>query len=363
QPSNPTQICTLTNHTGTIAAADVTDVAVSCVEPMPGGALDPTFGSAGLVTGNLAGGARAMVLQGDGKLLVLGGNALVRYNGDGTVDGSFGTGGTAAVVFAGGLTVEAQDLAVQPDGRIVVAGYTGARFGSTTDFAVARYLTDGTPDLDFGSGGAVVTDWHGSTDRAYAVLVRSDGKIVVAGHAGTPSLSTPSNDYAVARYTTIGELDASFGTGGKVETDVAGLADFAYAAALQPDGGIVLAGRAGIDGGADPDVGLVRYRGDGSLDTGFGSSGVVRIDVSGGSWDEASDIAITDEGAILVAVQAIVGTTFDFALARFRADGTLDVAFGTDGVATTAFGAGHDYARALSLQPDGRIVVVGQGSS
>src|SRR5262245_21061337 len=123
------------------------------------------------------------------------------------------------------------------------------------------------------------------------------------------------------------------------------------------------AGRAGIDGAADPDVGLVRYRGDGGLDPGFGGGGVVLIDLSGGAWDEASDIAIASEGGILVAVQAIVGTTFDFELARFRPDGTLDTSFGTQGVATTAFGAGHECARAISLQADGRIVVVGQASS
>ena len=259
--------------------------------------------------------------------------------------------------------MEAQDLAVQPDGRIVVAGYTGPRFGSPTDFAVARYLADGTPDPTFGTAGVVVTDWHGSTDRAYAVLIQSDGRIVVAGHAGTPTVSGPDNDFAVARYTASGALDASFGDGGKAETGVAGLADFAYAAALQPDGSIVLAGRAGTTGGADPDVGLVRYLADGTLDPTFGRAGVVLIDVSGGSWDEASDVAIAGDGGILVAVQAVAGTTFDFALARFRSDGAVDTGFGTQGVVTTGFGAGDDFARGMSLQPDGRIVVVGQSSS
>ncbi len=363
QPSNPTQICTLTDHTGAIAASDVTDVVVTCATPMPGGGLDPTFGGGGLVTGTLPGDARALVVQNDGKILVLGARALTRFDADGAVDPTFATGGTATVGFGGGLSVEARDLALQPDGRIVVAGSTGAKFGSPTDFAVARYLADGTPDPSFGAGGVVVTDWHGTTDRAYAVLIQDDGKIVVAGHAGTPPTSATGNDYAVARYTSTGELDASFGTGGKAETNVAGRTDLAYAAALQPDGAIVLAGRAGVDGAADPDVGIVRYRGDGSLDATFGSSGVVLIDVSGGSWDEASDVAVTSDGAILVAVQALVGATFDYALARFRADGALDTAFGTHGVTTTAFAAGDDYARAMSLRPDGRIVVVGQASS
>src|SRR5262249_9417543 len=157
-----------------------------------------------------------------GKILVLGATALVRYDGDGTVDPLFGVNGTVPITFDGGLAVEAQDVAVQPDGRIVLAGYTGPRFGSPTDFAVARYLADGTPDPTFGTAGVVVTDWYGSTDRAYAVLIQSDGRIVVAGHAGTPAVSGSDNDFAVARYTAAGALDASFGTGGKVATGVAG---------------------------------------------------------------------------------------------------------------------------------------------
>src|SRR5262249_36943132 len=148
-----------------------------------------------------------------------------------------------------------------------------------------------------------------------------------------------------------------------VSTNVAGQTDLGYAAALQPDGRIVVAGRAGVDGAADPDVGLVRYEPDGSLDAGFGAGGVVLVDLSGGSWDEASDVALQGDGGIVVAVQALAGGTFDFALARFTEEGGVDADFGTAGVATTAFGAGHDYARAMLLQPDGRIVVAGQGSS
>jgi uncharacterized delta-60 repeat protein len=147
-----------------------------------------------------------------------------------------------------------------------------------------------------------------------------------------------------------------------VTTTVAGLTDLAYAAALQPDGKLVVAGRAGVDGAADPDVGIVRYQSDGTLDQGFGDRGIVVIDLTG-VWDEASDVAIQNDGEILVAVQAQVGTAFDFALARFAADGTLDASFGTHGLASTDFGSGHDYARALALQADGRIAVAGQSAS
>jgi len=360
QPGNPVQICTVANGLGTIAAADASDIVVTCTTPAPAGGLDAGFGGGGLVTGNPAGGARALALQQDGKLLVLGATTLSRLDGAGIPDATFGTGGSVAIAFAGGLDVEAQDVALQPDGRIVVAGYTGVKFGSPADFAVSRFMPDGSLDGMFGTGGTVVTDWAGSTDRAYAVLVQGDGKIVVAGHAGS---AASGSDFAVARYTAAGALDTSFGSGGKVSTNVAGQTDLAYAAALQPDGRIVVTGRAGVSGGADPDVGIVRYETDGHLDGSFGTGGVVLVDVSGGSWDEASDVGIAADGGILVTVQALVGGAFDFAVARFTPGGSLDTGFGANGVVTTDFGAGHDYVRALALQPDGRIVVAGQSAS
>src|SRR5262249_10769817 len=149
----------------------------------------------GMVTDNQTGSARAIALQEDGKLLVLGARTLTRYASDGTIDPSFGTNGTITIAFAGGANVESQDLAVQPEGRILVAGYTGALFGGQTDFAVSRYGADGSLDTSFGVNGTVVSDWNGGVDRAYAVELQSDGKIVVAGHAAVASTGTSSNDY------------------------------------------------------------------------------------------------------------------------------------------------------------------------
>jgi uncharacterized delta-60 repeat protein len=285
---------------------------------------------------------------------------LSRYNPDGTLDTTFGTGGTVSIAFNGGILDAADDVAIQPDGRIVVVGFT--RVGTQDDFGLARFNANGSPDVTFGTNGKVSTDFAGSADRAWAVLVQTDGRLVVAGHAVTPSPTGGGNDFAVARYTAAGALDTTFGVGGKVTTDIAGRTDLAFAARLQPDGKIVVAGRV-ADGGADnPDVGLVRYDFDGSLDATFGTGGIVRIDLNG-DWDEASDLVLQADGTIVVSVQALIGSSFSFAVARFESDGHLDPSFGTLGLSTVTFSTLSDFARAIAVQDDGTIVVVGQSSN
>ena len=153
QPTNPIQVCTVANGTGTIDHTDVTNVQVICITPPPQGSLDPTFGSGGKVTEGLPGGATAMALQDDGKIVLLGGMKLARYNPDGTIDANFGTGGTATVVFNAGLLDVADDVAIQPDGKIVVVGIT--RVGTQDDFAVARFNPDGTSRRELWH------QWHG----------------------------------------------------------------------------------------------------------------------------------------------------------------------------------------------------------
>ena len=360
QPTSPDQVCTVANGSGTIVGADVTDVQVTCVTQQPNGALDPTYGVAGKVTTGLPRGASSIALQADGKTVVVGGLSMARYDTDGSLDASFGTGGLVTIAFNGGLNDEVQGLAIQPDGKIVVVGF--ARVGTQNDFAVARFTSSGVLDPAFGTGGKVTTDFNGQVDEAWAALIQPDGAIVVAGHAATNTALGPDNDFAVARYTGTGTLDASFGTGGKVMTNIGGRTDLAHAAALQSDGKIVVTGRVANGGGDNPDVGIVRYGADGTLDTGFGTQGKVQIDLTGGEWDEASDIVIQSDGKLLVAVQALVGSTFDFEVARFTPGGALDPGFGTQGVATAAIGAQHDFARAMALQSDGKIVVVGSAA-
>lgn len=143
-------------------------------------------------------------------------------------------------------------------------------------------------------------------------------------------------------------------------TDIAGQTDLGDAAALQADGKIVVVGRAARDGGSNPDVGIVRYTVAGVPDTTFGTGGVVRKDLSG-DWDEATDVAIQPDGKIVVAVEALVGSSFAFEVARFGTDGLPDTSFGTAGIATTAFSVKNDYA--VAGAPVRRKIVVAGGVS
>lgn len=361
QPSNPAQVCTVSNGSGTVAGANVTSVSVACVTGSSGG-LDATFGAGGKVS-STASPARAMAVQSDGKLVVVGGMTLSRFNADGSPDTGFGTAGKVPVVANGGGLDAMYAVAVQADGKIVVAGGTAVPLSNYDDMVVLRYDSSGRIDTSFGTGGKVVCDFAGSTDRAYAVLVQGDGKIVATGIATLGTLASPDQDIAMLRLLPDGSLDAAFGTGGKLTTNVAGSGDFGYAAARQSDGKYVVAGRVAANGGSNPDFGVVRYMGNGALDTAFGTSGIARVDFGGTVWDEAADLAIQNDGKIIVAGQAAIGATYRYALLRLDSSGSLDTGFGTAGLVSTDFSGKNDYGRALTLQSDGRIVVAGQVSS
>src|SRR5207247_383388 len=168
----------------------------------------------------------------------------------GGLDASFGTSGTVITDFAGDSDA-ALALVRQADGKVVAAGerracvggeHDGERcqvtddcsaFPCVADFALARYRADGSVDLTFGSGGRVVTDFGGD-DTAFALAVQPDGKIVVAG----VSTGGGTMDFALARYDSDGALDTSFGSGGRVVTDLGGNGgnDEAFALVVQPDG-------------------------------------------------------------------------------------------------------------------------------
>ena len=187
-------------------------------------------------------GARAVAIQSDGKIVVGGfanngataGFALARYNSDGSLDTSFNGNGKVFTDF--GVTSVSSGLAIQSDGKIVAAGYV-AQSGGLDDFAVARYNPNGSLDTSFSGDGKVTFDF-GSDDFANAVAIQADGKIVVAGYTGQ-GIAT---DFALARLTTGGALDTGFSGDGKLTTDYFGLADYATGVAIQTNGKIVAAG-------------------------------------------------------------------------------------------------------------------------
>jgi uncharacterized delta-60 repeat protein len=204
-------------------------------------------------------------------------------------------------------------VAIQSDGKIVAAGYSDA--SGNYDFALARYNSNGTLDTTFNSSGKVLTDLSGSGsgDFASGVAIQSDGKIVAAGFSdasGTPY------DFALVRYNPNGTLDTTFNTTGKVLTDLsgAGSQDEASAVAIQSDGKIVAAGDSTV-GGGNPDFALARYKADGTLDRAFNSTGRVLTDFGG--FDVAYAVAIQSARRIVAAGFSDVSGSSDFALAGY----------------------------------------------
>src|SRR5215471_8409512 len=275
----------------------------------------------------------------------------------GDLDSTFGTGGKVNLAFPGSNDA-VRGTAIQSDGKIVVAGSDG------NDFTLARYNTDGTLDTGFGSAGKVVTDFSGGADQAFAVAIDSSGKIVAAGST-TNTVSPTGTDFALARYNATGTLDATFGGGGKVVTDFHGGNDQATALKIDSNGKLVVGGRA-FNPGSGPstpstsfDFALARYNADGTLDATFGTGGKTTTDFFGNA-DQVSAIGIASDGKIVAAGFATncnVGN--DFGLARYDTNGALDSGFGTGGKVTTDFTGGDDRASAIAIQSDGKIVVAG----
>jgi serralysin len=372
------------------------------------GDLDPTFGGGdGTVTTDFGGTdpARAVAVQSDGKIVVAGGNgdfALARYNQDGSLDTGFGGDGTVTTDFGG--TDSAKAVVVQPNGKIVVAGT------SSSSFALARYNQDGSLDTGFGGGdGLVTTAFPGSEgDEANALVLQPNGKIVAAG--------TSSSSFALARYNQDGSLDTGFGGGdGLVTTAFPGSeGDEGNALVLQPNGKLVAVGTTHIPPHGRGSFALARYNADGALDTGFGGGDGLATGVdnnqatsadlapngqivvaggwesfrvarfnSNGSVDTGFDgtgalfpdykgtarlayaVQVQKDGQVVAAgyVNDDAASETDFAVARFDTDGSLDASFGGDGMVTTDFSGGSDYARDIALQPDGKVVVAGRTES
>jgi uncharacterized delta-60 repeat protein len=268
-------------------------------------------------------------------------------------------------------------VVVQPDDKIIVGGY--ARYSaSDDDFALARFNADCTLDTTFTSSAAGVGHFGGtSNDQIHALARQADGKIVAVGSTQWTGTTTGSNrNFALARYTSGGVLDTTFGSGGMVVTEVSGCSgvglcgdEEAFAVAIQADGKIVVAGYySDLVTPLRWYFAVARYNTNGTLDTTFGAggglfgTGIVRTSIYG--EDTARAIAIQTDGKIVVAGEAmnIAAGTIDFALVRYTSAGALDTTFDTDGKVTTSFGATSG-AFAMVLQPtDGKIVVAGDSN-
>lgn len=317
------------------------------------GTLDPSFGTGGIVTTNITDYEQAdeITYMGD-KLVVAGFTcpavecdfAVVRYNKDGSLDQSFGTGGIVVTDFGGD---DIADAVLVKGNTIVVAGATD-RDGNN-DFALARYLKDGTLDPSFGTGGLVTTDFNGNFDAANGLDIM-ENRIVAAGYV---DYFTGDSNFGLARYLDDGSLDPSFDVDGKVETDFSGEDDGAHAIDIRGQT-ITAMGEATTSG--DSDLAAAQYNKDGSLNPGFGGDGTSTIDV-GSLFDGGRGGALQYDGRVVV-VGYTCPDSCEFAVARFTSDGSPDASFGTGGFTTTPIGP-FAQAQAAAFGPDNRIIAAG----
>ncbi len=350
-------------------------VTVTRAAPVAGN-FDLSFATGGMLLTNIGASydnAYAVLILPDGRILAAGasynGNdydfSLARFNPDGTPDTTFNGNGTVMTDSGNGGDAIAA-MALQPDGKIVVAGTSYG--GSGNLFAVARYNPDGSLDATFNGTGKFTAQVGTGDCGATALAIQADGKIVAAGYANNGA----EYDFAILRIhgkaTTgaPGTLDTSFNTTGKVISDLGGTDDFISALAMQGDGKIVVAGPTNNAGTISAAV--ARYLTDGSPDTGFNGTGRLVTAVIANGENTPGTLAIQADGKIIVAGLAYNGTSNDFALFRVHGDpatgapGTLDTAFNGTGKVATDIGGGNDAIRAIALQPDGKIVAAGSTS-
>lgn len=346
--------------------------------PASAGTLDPTFGNSGRVQigFNLGGTnldeARAIAIQSNGRIVVVGDVAVtggsnfaaVRLNLDGSLDTTFGGAGKATVAFAANSVTTssvATSVAIQVDGKIVLAGYATS---SSNDFAVTRLNTDGTLDTTFGTGGkaTIPFDLGGlNDDSAKAITLQADGKIVLVGQVETAT----GYDFGVVRLNTNGSLDTSFDVDGKLTVGFdlgRSNSDIATAVVQQTDTKLVIVGTA--DTATGNDFAVVRLNADGSLDKSFATTGKTTFDfnLGGNNDDSASGVALQSSGKLIVAGTANAQARSAFAVVRMNTDGSVDKTFGTNGASTINFAAGGSNlatVNGVALQSDNRIVLAG----
>lgn len=337
------------------------------------GSADSTFGGTGIVTTSFSPAgdrAYAVAIQADGKIVVAGyasvGSAqevfaVARYLSDGTLDSTFATGGKTTITFGNtkgnpkpGSDTEARSLAIQADGKILVAGFAG------NSGALARLNANGSLDTSFGIGGQVTSSVSGAGS---AMAIQPDGKIVLGGSITTRKTGL---DFALTRYNSNGTLDTTFGSAGIASADFSGFDDRIFALAIDASNKIVAGGyTSSASSSAAHNFAVARFAPNGVLDSTFGNGGKVSTDIFT-NWDNCTALAIQSNGKIVAAGYAYTTglTTGYFTLVRYNTDGTPDSSFGVGGIVTSNLAGGtENYAYGVAIQPDGKIVAVGTANT
>jgi len=337
-----------------------TDSDVAVLRYNPDGTLDTGFGTGGVFTYDSGNGndcGRMIAVDVDGKITLTGYvhngtdvDALVmRLNGNGTLDETFGENGIV-LYDANGRDDYGRTIAVQKDGSILVAARSS---GDGISLALVLKLdAAGERDTSFGIEGVAVYPGTKGNDGFRDMALQTDGKIVVTGYASTDA----GFEVLTARYTADGSLDPSFGTDGIARFDGGHGNAGARGVIIQEDGKLVVSGS--TSNGTDLDVLVLRYTADGSLDPEFGTQGVAVYDGGTGN-DNGRRMALQQEGKIVVVGNTHNGTDYDALVLRYDAAGVPDEGFGEAGVATYNLGEGDDWGEAVAAQRDQNMVVVG----
>jgi uncharacterized delta-60 repeat protein len=272
--------------------------------------------------------------------------ALIRFNPDGSIDSSFGRNGSG-IVTSGikDLSDHATSIIIQNDGKILIAGYQSN--GHDDDFMLARYDASGIPDYGFGNANGIVTTEVSGFDWIYSIAVQDDGKIVAAGS------SDAGNSFALARYSSNGALDPSFGNNGIVTTGVGSPQNnLAFSTAIQADGKIIVGGQSYNNNKFN--FTLLRYKSNGELDSAFNNNGIVITDLGNNSGINSIFIDRSDAGneKIVAAGSSFNGVDLDITLARYNSGGKLDDSFGNGGILLVPRGKSTEKVSAADYQID-----------
>lgn len=325
------------------------------------GVLDTNFFGTGVLRHNvddLRASPKGVAIQGDGRIVIAGSAyqgpysvmSVTRLNSDGSFDATFGMNGTVRNNI-GGQTSEADAVAIQPDGRIVIAG--SAYDGKYTSVLVGRFLTNGLADSSFGTNGFTIT--RVGTNASYASVVRlqSDGKILVGGMA-TPQSDT---DFLVLRYLPDGSPDPAWNGTGRVTIAIATSDDTLSGLAVLPDGKIIASGSGYF--GTTYKVELARLNPNGILDPTFGSFGRLALSFPASGGDLALGLAQQSDSKLLLVGESLhlPQNDIDISVARVSTNGVLDSSFDGGGVVFQSIGLSTDMGLAVKEQPDNKILV------
>ena len=345
------------------------------------GSLDNSFGINGSITtqlGNADDFVNAVAVQDDGKIIATGssfnGNnkvfATVRYNTDGSLDNSFGTGGKVITAF-GSEDAYANSVAIQKDGKIITVGVSPSTFGINVTnhvFTLVRYNPDGTLDSDFGANGIITKRINILYSEATSIEIQEDGKIIAGGLSGTGG-----HVFALVRLNPDGKSDTTFSNDGLVTTSVGKIEGQTLnssisainSVSIQNDGKIIACGYCtnDVNGGTiAKDFALVRYNTDGSLDSTFGEGGIV-ITSLGDLDDVAYSVKVQEDGKIIAGGYTDSGNDKDFSIVRYNNDGIIDSTFGINGIEINNIGASNNFIKSIVLQKDGNIIAAGYSAN